>query len=155
MWETWVWSLGWEDLLGKEMATHSSIFAWIIPWMKEHGELQSMRLRRARHDWATNIHTHTHTGSISLFLLLFILFWETYLKKYWYDLYLSVFHQCSLLWILWFQVLHPLTYFIFVYDARRCSNFILLYVTVQFSQHHSLKRLFSSPLHILLMFIVD
>ena len=32
VWETWVQSLGWEDLLEKEMATHSSILAWRIPW---------------------------------------------------------------------------------------------------------------------------
>ena len=35
MWETWVQSLGWEDPLEKEMATHSSILAWRIPWMEE------------------------------------------------------------------------------------------------------------------------
>ena len=37
MWETWVQSLGWEDLLEKEMATHSSILAWKIPWTEEPG----------------------------------------------------------------------------------------------------------------------
>ena len=42
MWETQVQSLGWEDLLEKEMATHSSIFAWKIPWIVELGRLQSM-----------------------------------------------------------------------------------------------------------------
>ena len=36
-WETWVWSLGWEDPLEKEMATHSSILAWRIPWSEEPG----------------------------------------------------------------------------------------------------------------------
>ena len=39
--ETWVQSLGWEDPLEKEMATHSSILAWRIPWMEEPGRLQS------------------------------------------------------------------------------------------------------------------
>ena len=39
MWETRVQSLGWEDLLEKEMATHSSILAWKIPWMKKPGRL--------------------------------------------------------------------------------------------------------------------
>ena len=43
MWETWVQSLGREDPLEKEMATHSSILAWRIPWMEELGGLQSMR----------------------------------------------------------------------------------------------------------------
>ena len=41
MWETWVPSLSWEDPLEKEMATHSSILAWRIPWMEELGGLQS------------------------------------------------------------------------------------------------------------------
>ena len=50
MWETQVQSLGWEDLLEKEMATHSSILALKIPWMEEPGRLQSMGLQRVRHD---------------------------------------------------------------------------------------------------------
>ena len=40
--ETWVQSLGWEDPLEKEMATHSSTLAWKIPWTEEPGRLQSM-----------------------------------------------------------------------------------------------------------------
>ena len=50
MQETWVQSLGWEDLLEKEMATHSSILAWKIPWTEEPGRLQSMGSQRVRHD---------------------------------------------------------------------------------------------------------
>ena len=46
MWETWVQSLGREDPLEKEMATHSSTLAWKIPWMEEPGRLQSMGSRR-------------------------------------------------------------------------------------------------------------
>ena len=42
VWETWLQSLGWEDSLEKEMATHSSTLAWNIPWMEEPGRLQSM-----------------------------------------------------------------------------------------------------------------
>ena len=42
MWETWVRSLGWEDLLEEGMATHSSILAWRIPWTEEPGGLQSV-----------------------------------------------------------------------------------------------------------------
>ena len=42
VWETWVQSLGREDILEKETATHSSILAWKIPWMVERGRLQSM-----------------------------------------------------------------------------------------------------------------
>ena len=47
MLETWVWSLGWEDTLEKEMATHSSILAWEIPWAEEPGGLQCMGLQES------------------------------------------------------------------------------------------------------------
>ena len=53
IWEAWVQCLGWEDPLEKEMATHSSILAWKIPWMEEPdglGGLQSMGSQRVRHD---------------------------------------------------------------------------------------------------------
>ena len=50
MQEIWVQSLGWEDLLEKEMATHSSILAWKISWMEEPSRLQSMGLQRVGHD---------------------------------------------------------------------------------------------------------
>ena len=46
MWETWVRSLGWEDLLEKGTATHSSILAWRIPQTEEPGRLQSTGLQR-------------------------------------------------------------------------------------------------------------
>ena len=57
--ETWVWSLGWEDPLGKGMA-------WEIPWAEKPSGLQSMGSQRVRHDWVhvyahTHVHTHTHT----------------------------------------------------------------------------------------------
>ena len=48
--ETWVRSLGGEDLLEKEMATHSSILAWKILWTEESGRLQSMGSQRVGHD---------------------------------------------------------------------------------------------------------
>ena len=50
MQETWVQSLGWEDPLERGMATHSSIFAWRIPWTEEPGGLQSTGLQRVGHD---------------------------------------------------------------------------------------------------------
>ena len=50
MQEIRVQSLGWEDPLEKEMATHSSILAWSIPWTEEPGRLQSTRLQRVGHD---------------------------------------------------------------------------------------------------------
>ena len=55
MWETRVQSLGQEDLLEKEMATHSSILAWKIPQTEEPGRLQSMGSQRIGHDWATSL----------------------------------------------------------------------------------------------------
>ena len=50
MQETCVRSLGWEDTLGKEMATHSSILAWRIPWTEEPGGLQSRGSQRVGYD---------------------------------------------------------------------------------------------------------
>ena len=50
IWETRVQSLGWEDPLEKEMATHSSTLAWKIPWTDEPGRLQSMGSQRVGHD---------------------------------------------------------------------------------------------------------
>ena len=50
MWETQVQSLGREDPLEKEMATHSSTLAWKISWMEEPGRLQSVGLQRVGHD---------------------------------------------------------------------------------------------------------
>ena len=56
MWETWVWSLGWEDLLEKGMATHSSILAWRIPGLYSPWGPKSQT-------WLSDFHTHTHTNS--------------------------------------------------------------------------------------------
>ena len=61
MQETWVQSLGREDLLEKEMATHSSILAWEIPWTEEPGGLQSMRSQRVGHNLVTKQQQQTTT----------------------------------------------------------------------------------------------
>ena len=50
MQETWVRSLGWKDPLEKEIATHSSILAWKIPWTEEPDRLQSTGSQRVGHD---------------------------------------------------------------------------------------------------------
>ena len=50
VWETWVCSLGQEDPLEKEMAMHSNILSWRIPWAEEPGGLKSMGLQRVRYD---------------------------------------------------------------------------------------------------------
>ena len=57
MWDIQVRSLGWEDPLEEEMATHSSIFAWRIPLTEDPGGLQFIGSQRVGHDWATE-HTH-------------------------------------------------------------------------------------------------
>ena len=54
--DTQVRSLGWEDPVEKEMATHSSILALGIPWTKEPGRLQSTGSQRVGHDWVTSLH---------------------------------------------------------------------------------------------------
>ena len=61
--ETWVWSLGWEFPLEKEMATHSSTLTWKIPWTEEPGRLQSMGSQRVGHDWATSLHFSFSSGT--------------------------------------------------------------------------------------------
>ena len=61
MQETQIRSLGQEDPLEKQMAIHSSILAWEIPWTEEPGRVQSMGSQRVGHDRGTNTHTHTHT----------------------------------------------------------------------------------------------
>ena len=54
LWETRVRSLGWEYPLKKEMAIHSSILSWRIPWMEKPSRLQSTGSQRVGHDWATS-----------------------------------------------------------------------------------------------------
>ena len=69
--ETWVRSLGWEDPLEKEMATHSGTLAWKIPWTEEPGGLKSMASQRVGHNWATSVHL---TSGYVLGHLLFLLY---------------------------------------------------------------------------------
>ena len=63
MQETWVRSLGQEDPLEKEMATHSSTLAWKITWTEKPGRLQSMGSQRVGHDWATSLSLYTLTNT--------------------------------------------------------------------------------------------
>ena len=62
MQEKQVQFLGGEDTLEKEMATHSNILAWKIPWTEEAGRLQSMRSQRVRHDLVTKYQQPFHLG---------------------------------------------------------------------------------------------
>ena len=58
----WVRSLGWENSLEENTATHSSILAWKIPWTEEPGELQSLESERLRCDRSDITHTHFYTN---------------------------------------------------------------------------------------------
>ena len=60
MLETQVWTLGGKDTLGEEMATHSSIVAWRIPWTEERGGLQTMGSQGVGHDWAHTLFIITY-----------------------------------------------------------------------------------------------
>ena len=82
MWETQVRTLGWEDPLEKEIATHSSILAWKIPWMEEAGRLQCKELDTTeRFHFTTfyfiylccNLHYFPPSASFGLILLFFLL----------------------------------------------------------------------------------
>ena len=74
--ETPVQSLGWKVPLEKEMATHSSILAWRIPWMEEPGGLQSMGSQRVGHDWTSSIHFTSLQLLVVDNLFIFISFFE-------------------------------------------------------------------------------
>ena len=62
--EMQVQSLGWEDPLEEEMATHSSILAWEIPWTEEPRKLQSKESQRLRPDLATKQQQHSHHNGL-------------------------------------------------------------------------------------------
>ena len=62
--ETRVRSLGQEDPLAKEMATHSSTLAWRIPWTEEPGGLRSIGWQRVGHDWATPLSLSQLPGTL-------------------------------------------------------------------------------------------
>ena len=71
MQETPVWPLGWEDPLENEMATHSSIPAWRIPWTEEPGWLHSIESHRVRHGWRDTC-THARASNCYLFYLYYL-----------------------------------------------------------------------------------
>ena len=74
MWETWLWSLAWEDPLKESMATHSTILAWRVPMNRGAWWAAPMGSQRVRHYWVTK---HTHIKEIPSK----ILFMETHIKS--------------------------------------------------------------------------
>ena len=63
--ETQVQFLDWEDPLEKDMATHSSILAWRIPWTEQPGGLESIGSQRVEQDWSNLAHMHSHLRILS------------------------------------------------------------------------------------------
>ena len=81
MQEMRVQSLGWEDLLEKEMTVHSSILAWEIPWTEEPGGLQSTGLQRVGQDLATKQQYTMDLSQSSYFIWTQIFqFWNFYMN---------------------------------------------------------------------------
>ena len=87
-----VQSLGREDLLEEKIATHSSILARIIPWTEEPGGLQSMRLPRIGHEWATELDNVCTAGHLFLLYQLYQLQTSPQVKSYFFSIAAS-FHQ--------------------------------------------------------------
>ena len=73
MWETWIWSLSWEDPLEKEMATHCCILAWIIPWTEDSGRLQCMGLQRDMTEQLTLSDFHFHISDFKVYKIFSLL----------------------------------------------------------------------------------
>ena len=76
-------SVGWEDPLEEDMATHSSILAWRTPWTEESEGIQCIRSQRVGHSWSQlSMHTqhkkgwHTKIWTLSLFFTMYLVFWE-------------------------------------------------------------------------------
>ena len=78
MQETQAWSLGSGRSLEKEMATHSRILAWRIPWTEEPGGLESMGSQRVGHDWATNTFIIIQCPCLVFLCLCFIVYFVWY-----------------------------------------------------------------------------
>ena len=98
--ETLVWSLGQEDPWEKEMAPHSSILAWKIPWTEEPGRLQSMGSQRVGRDWVTNTFTfpfgnHEFVYCLWIYfclvnMFIYIIIFRLHIQVISYDICLSV-----------------------------------------------------------------
>ena len=89
--ETWVRSLGREEALEKEMATHYSTLAWKIPWMEERCRLQSMRSQRVGHHWTTSLSLSDILVRAQQILMNECMEWMNHLEPLWPIL--SGFHE--------------------------------------------------------------
>ena len=126
--ETRVRSLGWEDPLEKEMATHSSTLAWKIPWPEEPDRLQSMGSQRIRHDWETS---HCSMSSSNCCFLTCICVSQEAGKLVWYSHLFKNFPQFVVIYTVKdFSVVSEaevdvfLEFFGFFYDPTAVGNLI-------------------------------
>ena len=114
MQETWVWSLDWEDALEKEMANHSSILAWRIPWAEEPGQLQSLGSQTDM----TKVTEHACMHAYMVFLCLTILrvFYHKYMLNfvkiffciYWHSHVIFILYSVNIVYYLaWFVDSEP------------------------------------------------
>ena len=110
MQETWVQSLGQEDPLEKEMATHSSTLAWKILWTEKPGRLQSMGSQRVGHDWVTSL-------SFTFFLI--------GIKTLWISLWIFILHH-SIYYLFFFGILIICIFYLFMLASTVNFNLALI-----------------------------
>jgi len=113
--EIWIQSLGWEDPLKKEMATHSSILSWRILWTEEPGGLQSTGSKRVRHDRVTSILSVALCNVPFLSLVIFLVLKSPYIWNY--------YGHPSFLWLVSAGCLQPFAFHVSICNV---SSFIWL-----------------------------
>ena len=137
--ETWVQSLSWEDPLEKDMATHSSILVWGIPWTEEPGELQSTRLPRVRYwsDLACMPGSKFRRWSYSFFFFfnrtqIFIVFNAKFLLK--------IFQWLSIAFFLKFFKIH---FYWNIADLQYCVSFCYTATLISYTYIYSFSDYFA------------
>ena len=129
MLETQDQTLGREDLLEKEMVTHSSILAWKIPWMEKPGRLQSMGSQRVEHDWVTSLSFFLSVIH-GLYCVEVGSFYAHLLKSFHHKwvLILSKAFSASLEMLIWFLILqyvnmlYHIDWFWYIKECLHCWN---------------------------------
>ena len=142
MQEMWVWSLGQEDPLEQEMATHSRILAWKNPWTEEPGRLQSMGLLIVGHDWATD---WAYTQ----------LYWTTCpsLLKYIYTyVYMYTYVHILKLYVCMYSCVHICVYTQCIYIYAHTYIYAYIYICIYIYTHMHWVRIVSSFTYIFLIF---
>ena len=140
-----VQSLGGEDPLEEEMATHSSILAWRIPRTEESGGQQSIGSHRVRHDWSDLAHNHTEQSWFSKVFLVFLLSFSFMLvvvlatAETLYSVHCGILHSLTYMEVLSMEMIHSLV------SERNTVWFTALKLTV----YDSHKQFWKGPLVII------